>query len=95
MVDYVPLDLLGAGTGQAQKKRPGGRRSGHLGFKALVALFVLFVLVVSDVFTSSVVAGFRGAVRGRAPTAYGVVLQGIFLVIFYAFVLYLLEARVL
>lgn len=62
----------------------------------LVALFVIFLVVVSDVFVDSVVAGFgQNAVRGREPTAYGSVLQGIFLVLFYALALYLVDQKVL
>ena len=64
--------------------------------KLIVALFLAFLVVVSDVFTNSVVAGFGDkAVRGRAPTSWGTVLQGIFLVIFYILAVYLTEHRIL
>lgn len=52
--------------------------------KNMLALFVLFLWVASDVFVDSVVASFSGGVSCRTPTPYGVVIQGVFLVIFYA-----------
>lgn len=64
--------------------------------KLLLALFVIFVVVVSDVFTSSCLSSFgEKAVRGRDPTSWGVVLQGIFLVIFYIIAVYLTEHQIL
>jgi len=65
-------------------------------FKLLLALFLVFVTVVSDGFTNSVIAGFgENAVRGRSTTPWGVVLQGVCLVIFYAVAVYLIEHQVL
>ena len=64
--------------------------------KLLVALFISFLVVVSDVFTSAVIAGFgSNAVHGRTPTSWGVVLQGIFLVIFYILAICLTEHQIL
>ncbi len=66
-----------------------------LTIKSVLALFFIFILVVSDVFTNSVVAGFRGAVHGRTPTGLGIVVQGVFLVGFYAIALYFIDAGIL
>jgi len=64
--------------------------------KLLLALFLIFIFVVSDVFTNNVIAGFGDkAVRCRTPTSWGIILQGIFLVIFYALAIYLAEQGVL
>lgn len=63
--------------------------------KALAALFVLFLVVVSETFVSSVLAGFgEKAVVGRDPTAWGTVLQGIFLVLGFVLALYLGQSGV-
>jgi hypothetical protein len=78
--DSVTLDELVRESRPARKKRC---RGGALTLKSLVALFVVFLLAVSDVFTDNVVAGFRGAVRGRTPTSFGVVVQGVFVVLFF------------
>lgn len=86
--DAVPLDAL------FRPRRPGAGRP-LARPKHVLALFVIFIFVVSDVFTNSVTSGFRGAVEGRAPTAYGVAVQGVFLVIFYVLVLHLIEAGVI
>lgn len=104
--DSVSIEALAAPLElprPAAEKSPGegGRRPWPpplprlLTLKAVVALFVLFVLVVSDVFTNNVLSGFRGAVQGRAPTGVGAVIQGVFLVGFYAVALYLLDAGIL
>ena len=103
--DSVSIEALAAPLEQrpAAEKSPseGGRRPWPppfprlLTLKAVVALFVLFLLVVSDVFTNNVLSGFRGAVQGRAPTGVGAVIQGVFLVGFYAVALYLLDAGIL
>ena len=92
--DSVPLD-----TFSDAEDRHGGDKEPRLrvaNVKLLVTLFIIFIVVVSDVFTNSIVAGFgEKAVRGRSPTAWGVVLQGIFLVIFYVLAVYLTEHNIL
>lgn len=101
--DSVALDALVGGPSGGDpggKKRHGGPVAGEtvgklLNFKILVAIFVMFALVVSDVFTNNVVSGFRGAVLCRSPTSFGVVLQGIFLVFFYVLALHLIEGDII
>lgn len=51
--------------------------------KLMVILFMLFILVSSNIFVDSVVASFSGAVIGRTPTVWGCMLQAIFLVLLY------------
>jgi hypothetical protein len=64
--------------------------------KLIIALFVIFIIVVSDVFTNSIIAGFGdSAMKGRSPTSWGIILQGIFLVIFYIIAIYLTEHQIL
>jgi len=92
--DSVPLDAFS----NAEERHGGGKepRLRVANVKLLVTLFIIFIVVVSDVFTNSIVAGFgEKAVRGRTPTAWGVVLQGIFLVIFYVLAVYLTEHNIL
>ncbi len=87
--DSVPLEALGDSAAPAP-------RFGVANLKLLLALFIIFITVVSDVFTNSIIAGFgEKAVRGRGPTSWGVVLQGIFLVIGYILAVYLIEHSVL
>jgi hypothetical protein len=86
--DSVPLDAA-AESGHPEGKEPRLRVAN---FKLLIALFLMFVTIVSDVFTNSVLAGFgEKAVRCGSPTSWGVVLQGIFLVIGYILFVYLTE----
>jgi hypothetical protein len=91
-----PRGKEGATTeeGQGRKKWPPPLPR-LLTIKSVLALFIIFILVVSDVFANSVVAGFRGAVHGRSPTGLGIVIQGIFLVGFYAVALYFIDAGII
>ena len=59
--------------------------------KVLLSLFVLFIVVTSDGFVDHVLDKFDGGVDGGVPTSYGTVVQGIFLVFFYAIVVYLMD----
>ncbi len=98
--DSVPLDSLGQDEQRGERKqhrsKHGVSRVGIGNLKVLISLFFIFVVVVSDAFTNSVLSGFGdSAVRCRSPTSWGVVLQGIFLVIFYILSLYLIENRIL
>jgi hypothetical protein len=89
-VDAVSLDDIAPD----KKKRP--LKGGPLAnIKVLIALFIIFVLVVSEVFTTHIVSGVRGAVNCRSPTSFGVVIQGIFVVIFYVLALYLINAGII
>ena len=94
-VDSVPLAAPDNDDGEKNSGPPPPRlRVANL--KLLVALFISFLIVVSDVFTGAVIAGFgSNAVHGRTPTSWGVVLQGIFLVIFYILAVCLTENQIL
>ena len=88
--DSVALDQL-----SASPVSPPPKLRQLVNVKILVALFVIYIFVVSDVFTNSITTGFRGAVKCRAPTAFGVVVQGIFLVIFYVLAVYLIQGNII
>jgi hypothetical protein len=101
-VDSVPLgpsSPTGDVTADDEPGEPGESGAPRIrvaNVKLLLAIFVAFLVVVSDVFTGSVIAGFGDkATRGRTPTAWGVVLQGIFLVIFYILAVYLTEHNII
>jgi len=80
-------------SGERDKKQPSLQQLG--GFKIIFMLLLIFVLVSSDVFTDNVIGSFPGAVRMRSPTSFGVVLQGVFLVLFYACALQLIKVGAL
>lgn len=52
-------------------------------YKLILFLFLIFLIITSDVFTNRVLTKFKGAVDYKYPTNYGTVLQGVFLVLFY------------
>jgi hypothetical protein len=88
--DSVPLD---AGAEEAPREKTLPELTN---IKILLSLFMIFVVVVSDFFTGNVIAGFGdSAVKGRYPTSWGVVLQGIFMVLFYIAAIYLIKNNIL
>jgi hypothetical protein len=86
-VNSISLDTISS---------PNYQKTGNfLNIKVLVALFLIFILVVSDVFTNNFMCAFSGSMNCRNPTSYGVVLQGIFLVIFFIGATFLIQSKVL
>ena len=83
--DSVPLESFGESS--TPKKDVFSSKEPRLrleNLKLIFIIFVIFLVVVSSPFTNSVIAGFgEKAVRCRAPTSWGIVLQGLCLVIFY------------
>lgn len=52
-------------------------------YKSLLILFVLFIFICSDLVIDKFLSKVNGAVEHREPTAKGVYIQGLFLVLFY------------
>ena len=96
--DAVALDdFMSEGASYRGGKNYGfSKRIGSLvNFKILISIFVLFILIVSDVFTDNVISSFGGAVKCRSPTSYGIVVQGVFLVIFYVLAIHMIEGEII
>jgi len=53
----------------------------HVQYKLMGMMLIIFLFISSDVFVNRALSAFSGAVDFKCPTSYGVVLQGIFLVI--------------
>lgn len=53
----------------------------HTQFKLFGMMLIIFLFVSSDVFVNSALSSFSGATNFKCATSYGVILQGIFLVI--------------
>lgn len=89
-MDSVPLSVEDEHDGQgSDKKRPKIRLTN---FKMLLAIFIGFLIVVSSFFVNNVLSGFgEKAVVRRNATTWGVMLQGIFLVLFCILVNYGIE----
>lgn len=74
-------------------KRPVLRMSN---IKLIIALFIWFLVVVSDVFRDSVLTEIgKSAVIGREVTTWGIILQGIILIVGYVILVYLTENNIL
>jgi len=55
----------------------------QLNWKMYGLLFIIFILITSDIFLDRILSRFKGAVSGTEATSYGTVIQGIMLVLFY------------
>ncbi|AAA65317.1 B66L [African swine fever virus] len=63
--------------------------------KRALILFLLFLVVLSNAFVDYIISNFNHAVTCRKPTYFGIVLQGIFLVILFSIVDYLINENIL
>ena len=90
-LDSVSLDSMVAGLDNS----PGLIPRGGAAVKAVLALFLIFIFVVSDVFMNNVLSGFSGAMRGRTTTPFGTVIQGIFHVLFFILALHLISKDII
>ena len=87
-------------TNQAKMSEPveskSDAHSNKKSFRSLLILFLLFLVVVSDFFANHVISKFgQKTMRGRCPSSWGVVLQGLFLVIGYALLSHLDDQQIL
>lgn len=55
-------------------------------YKQMMFLFVIYLILSSDVFINRVLAQFKGAVDFKQPSNYGIMIQGILLIIMFGIV---------
>lgn len=64
----------------------------NIRYKSLIFLFILFILITSDVFTGIILKKLNGAVDDRGyASPYGTVVQGVVLVIGYMMLNFLID----
>lgn len=66
-----------------------------MGVKSLFILFIVFLFVVSDIYTNFVISQFKGATDERNVTDYGIILQGISVVILFTMLEYMRSYNIL
>lgn len=70
--------------------------SGYVVFKSYAALLLIFILVMSDPFIDTVLPCFgSNTVKNGKVSAWGIILQGILMIIFYIICLSLIEKNIL
>lgn len=98
-MDSVPIAELAALNSDRARSKVGqvagaGTRRGQL--RDLAMIFMLFLVVVSDFFANNVLSRFgTKTMEGRAPSAWGIVMQGACLAIGYAVLVHLDEQQIL
>jgi hypothetical protein len=64
--------------------------------KLIIMLFLWFIFIVSDIFRDSILSEIGPqTLKGREITSWGIVVQGIFLIIGYILLVYLTEHEIL
>jgi hypothetical protein len=66
-----------------------------MGVKSFIILFIVFLFVVSDIYSNFVLSQFPGATDQRNITDYGIVLQGISLVIIFIILEYMIAYQII
>ena len=102
-LDSVPLHVLralpevtAAQLGSPSAASAAVTNSGRGGTRDLVIIFILFLVVVSDFFANNMLSRFgTKTMEGRAPSAWGIVLQGVCLSLSYALLVYLDEQQII
>jgi hypothetical protein len=67
----------------------------NIRFKLLIMIYIMFVFLSSDVFVDRVLSNFEGAVDIRSATNYGIMIQGMFLVLGYVVLEILIDQSIL
>ena len=68
----------------------------NIRYKSFIFLFILFILITSDVFVSMLLKKMGGAVDDRGyATPYGTVIQGIVLVLGYMFLNFFIDKELI
>ena len=83
-------DLQSAKLAKPDSQTAKPAQSARPNLRQLITLFCIFLIAVSDFFTNNVIAKCgKKTMQGRYPSAWGVVLQGIFIVVSFALISYI------
>lgn len=55
----------------------------EINYKLVFFLFMIFLLLSSDVFLAQILSNINGAMELNTVTTYGTIIQGLFLILFY------------
>jgi len=67
----------------------------HIQFKLIGLIFLAYILLSSSVFINRILSTINGAVDYKNPTSYGVILQGILLVIIFVVLDILIKQKII
>lgn len=88
-VNYDQIDGSSSKSGKKRDKSPGdfpsliGDLLTRINWKMSMFLFILFIIITSDIFIDKCLRKIPGSVENMTSTNKGTVIQGIFLVIFF------------
>lgn len=99
--DSESIDNTEKKSKKSNRKKPDdfltifGNMFGHINFKLVFILFIIFLFLTSDVFISKFLGPIPGAIDYTDTTTYGTIIQGILLIIFYVIFDLLIQAKVI
>lgn len=94
-MDSTPIDGAVCAGGDSSLLSLAVHALTNIPYKSYFFLFVLFILITSDVVVATILKKFNGATVNDSIAPYGVVIQGIMLVIGYASLNYLIGIDVI
>lgn len=66
-----------------------------LNIKAIIGLFVIFILITNNLFTEHVLSKIKGTYNGTNLSIFGIIIQSIIMIILYILLLYLIKFEVI
>lgn len=72
-----------------------GKITEKINFKSLIILFILFLIVSSDIFINCVLTTIKSATDTRGATFKGILIQGVFLVVGFTLLNLLINQKVI
>jgi hypothetical protein len=65
-----------------------------LNIKALIGLFVIFILITNNIFTENILSKIKGTYNGTRLTVVGIIVQSIIMIILYIALLFLIKYEI-
>jgi hypothetical protein len=65
-----------------------------LNVKALIGLFVIFILITNNIFTENILSKIKGTYNGTRLTVVGIIVQSIIMIILYIALLFLIKYEI-
>lgn len=92
------LDAIASGAKNEkhhEKNHNPNNEINALNIKAIIGLFVIFILVTNTLFTEHVLSKIKGTYNGTQLSVLGIIIQSIIMIILYILLLYLIKYEII
>lgn len=66
-----------------------------LNIKAIIGLFVIFILISNTLFTENILSKIKGTYNGTRLTLVGIIVQSVIMIVLYVALLYLIKYKII